>query len=105
IEKYSDKAWFSFKGIYDNTKAWYEQYGSYRGYDEGGKAYLAKHDYIKFCGTIYDNIIWNDDYTSCSNTEGDATVTFTVKDNKDGTVTLKKDDESVTLTFEGYSVK
>lgn len=104
-ESYSARAELNMEGIYDSTKPWYQQYGGYR--DEDGHVIRPLDNELKYGGKYYYRGTWNEAHTIYTwvpdKDEAGETTTFTVTDNKNGTIALTKGtDEPVSLSFNGY---
>ncbi len=104
-KQYPKNAWINIISIFDNTKAWYEQFGTYRDKNYNYRI-SGSENYTVINNSSYRGN-WNSTFTSYTATkDGDKNdlpqpFTIAVTDNKDGTITISGGilTESVTLNF------
>ena len=103
--------YFTTRAVYDHTKKWFEQQGSYSSSSSGKNIRLAKMG-ASDCSFDYKGIYYhgtlNSEGTVFNGQNSDKqTITCNITDNKDGTLSVAVDgtSETYTLTFRGYSLR
>lgn len=112
-KNYPEGAWLELEALFDNAKAWYEQYGNFNNTENSYSSVSTYNIYVNGCDysgnwddayekfNAKEKSYWDNNLQKTIN-ETDSSV-FTVTDNKDGTITLSGDNltEPLTLSFEG----